>query len=63
MSYKKRVDGRKFDETRPVEAEVGVVKRADGSARFKIGQTEAWAAVYGPRELVPRFTSLQLSTG
>ncbi len=55
MSYKKRVDGRKFDETRPVEAEVGVVKRADGSARFKIGQTEAWAAVYGPRELVPRF--------
>jgi exosome complex component RRP41 len=55
MSYKKRLDGRKFDEIRPVEAEVGVIKRADGSARFKIGQTEAWAAVYGPRELVPRF--------
>ena len=55
MSYKKRNDGRKFDELRPMEAEVGVIKRADGSARFKIGKTEALAAVYGPRELVPKF--------
>ena len=55
MSYKKRVDNRKFDELRPVMAEVGVIKRADGSARFKIGDTEALAAVYGPRELVPKF--------
>lgn len=54
-SYKKRNDGRKFDELRPIEAEVGIIKRADGSARFKIGKTEALAAVYGPRELVPRF--------
>ena len=55
MSYKKRNDGRKFDETRPVEAEVGIIKRADGSARLKIGKTEALVAVYGPRELVPKF--------
>ena len=55
MSYKKRNDGRKFDELRPMEAEVGIIKRADGSARFKIGKTEALAAVYGPRELVPKF--------
>ncbi len=55
MAYKKRNDGRKFDELRPIEAEVGIIKRADGSARFKIGKTEALAAVYGPRELVPRF--------
>ena len=55
MSYKKRNDGRKFDELRPIEAEVGIIKRADGSARFKIGKTEALAAVYGPRELVPKF--------
>lgn len=55
MTYKKREDGRKFDEIRPMEAEVGIIKRADGSARFKIGKTEALAAVYGPRELVPRF--------
>ncbi|MBN2421192.1 exosome complex exonuclease Rrp41 [Candidatus Woesearchaeota archaeon] len=54
-TYKKREDGRKFNELRPVEAEVGIIKRADGSARFKIGKTEALAAVYGPRELVPRF--------
>jgi len=55
MVYKKRIDGRKFDELRPVEAEVGVIKRADGSARLKIGKTEAYAAVYGPKELFPRF--------
>ncbi len=55
MAYKKREDGRKFDEIRPIEAEVGIIKRADGSARVKMGNTEALAAVYGPRELVPRF--------
>ncbi len=55
MAYTKRHDGRKMDETRPVEAEVGVIKNADGSARFKIGDTEAYAAVYGPRELYPSF--------
>jgi exosome complex component RRP41 len=55
MAYKKRLDGRGFEETRPVEAKVGVIKRADGSAMFKIGDTVAYAAVYGPRELHPRF--------
>jgi len=53
--YSKRSDGRKFEETRKIEAKVGVVKRADGSAYFKIGNTEAYAAVYGPRNLYPRF--------
>ena len=28
---------------------------ANGSAYFKIGDTEAYAAVYGPRELYPSF--------
>ncbi len=55
MSYNKRFDGRGFEETRPIEARVGVVKNADGSAFFKIGKTEAWAAVYGPRSLHPKF--------
>ena len=55
MVYKKRLDGRKLDETRPIEAKVGIIKRADGSAMFKIGKTMAYAAVYGPRELYPRF--------
>ena len=55
MSFTKRPDGRKFEDLRKMEAKVGVIKRADGSAWFKIGDTEAYAAVYGPRELYPRF--------
>ena len=54
-SYKKRHSGRSFEETRPISAKVGVVKNADGSAEFKIGNTTAIAAVYGPRELFPKF--------
>src|SRR3990167_3116189 len=54
-SYDKRFSGRKFDEMREIEAKVGVIKRADGSAMFRIGETIAIAAVYGPRELHPRF--------
>ena len=55
MAYEKRFDGRKWDELRPVEAKVGVIPNADGSAMFKIGSTVAYAAVYGPRELHPKF--------
>ena len=55
MSYTKRKDNRAFDDFRPVEAKAGVIKNADGSAYFKIGNTVAYAAVYGPRELYPRF--------
>jgi exosome complex component RRP41 len=55
MVFTKRPDGRKFEETRPIEAKVGIIKRADGSAYFKIGDTIAYAAVYGPRELYPKF--------
>jgi exosome complex component RRP41 len=29
--------------------------KADGSGYFKIGKTEAYAAVYGPREMHPKF--------
>lgn len=54
MSEGKHVDGRKASELRPMEAEVGVIKNARGSAMFKIGKTIALAAVYGPRELHPR---------
>jgi exosome complex component RRP41 len=55
MVYNKRLDGRKADEVRPIKAKAGVIKKADGSAYFKIGKTWAYAAVYGPRELHPRF--------
>ena len=55
MGYDKRVDGRRPDELRPIVAKAGVIKRADGSAMFKIGDTVAYAAVYGPRDLFPKF--------
>lgn len=54
MSYTKRLDGRKFDQVRKIEARAGVIKKADGSGFFRIGKTSAYAAVYGPRELFPR---------
>ncbi|MBN1377239.1 exosome complex exonuclease Rrp41 [Candidatus Woesearchaeota archaeon] len=53
MVYKKRYDGRDFNETRPIEAKAGVIEKADGSAYFRIGGTVAYAAVYGPRQLHP----------
>lgn len=55
MVYSKREDGRKFDELREISAKVGVIKRADGSAMFQIGDTIAIVAAYGPRELHPKF--------
>ncbi|MBW2980590.1 exosome complex exonuclease Rrp41 [Candidatus Woesearchaeota archaeon] len=55
MTYDKRAHGRGFDELREITAKVGVIPRADGSAYFKIGGTAAYAAVYGPRNLFPRF--------
>jgi len=55
MAYKKRYDGRDFKELRPLTAKAGVIPEADGSAYFQIGKTAAYAAVYGPRELHPKF--------
>lgn len=53
MGYDKRIDGRKFDELRPIRAEVGIIPNADGSALFAHGDTVAIAAVYGPKKLHP----------
>jgi len=50
----KRLDGRDFDELRPIKIEVGVLKRADGSCYFELGDNKVIAAVYGPREMHPR---------
>lgn len=52
--YKKRFDGRRFDELRPVKAKVGIVPSADGSAIFETGSTKAIAVVRGPRTLHPQ---------
>jgi len=50
----KRLDGRSLDEFRPIKVEVGVVQRAQGSAIFNFGETEALSAVYGPRPMHPK---------
>ncbi|MBS3118406.1 exosome complex exonuclease Rrp41 [Candidatus Woesearchaeota archaeon] len=55
MSYKRRCDGRGWDEIRPTEAKAGIIPNADGSAYFRMGNTAAYCAVYGPRELFPKF--------
>ena len=55
MAYKERLNKRGFEEAREIEAKVGIIKRADGSAYFRIGNTIAYAAVYGPRNLYPKF--------
>ncbi|VVB74957.1 Exosome complex component Rrp41 [uncultured archaeon] len=53
---KKRVDGRKMDELRPISIKVGVLPNADGSAYLEWGQNKVYAAVYGPREALPKHT-------
>lgn len=53
MSFK-RTDERKVDEMRPIEAKVGIIPNADGSAMYSSGDTIAVAAVYGPRKLHPQ---------
>ena len=49
-----RLDGRKYNELRPIRIEAGVLKRADGSAYIEWGGNKVLAAVYGPREAHPR---------
>ena len=50
----KRIDGREPQDLRQIRMEVGVLKNADGSALVEMGNTKVLAAVYGPREVVPR---------
>jgi exosome complex component RRP42 len=45
ISKGKRLDGRALDETRPIEIEVGLIKKANGSARVKLGNSEVVAGV------------------
>jgi exosome complex component RRP41 len=51
----KRADGRALNDLREIDMKIGVVNRATGSALVRFGNTVALAAVYGPRELFPRF--------
>jgi exosome complex component RRP41 len=50
----KRIDGREPQDLRQIRMDVGVLKNADGSALVEMGNTKVLAAVYGPREVVPR---------
>lgn len=50
----KRLDGRKPDELREIKIEVGVLHRAEGSCYLEWGGNKVIAAVYGPREAIPR---------
>ncbi|MCD6229220.1 MAG: exosome complex exonuclease Rrp41 [Candidatus Diapherotrites archaeon] len=52
----KRLDGRKTDELRQIDIEVGVIDQADGSAFVQWGKNKVYAAVYGPKECLPRHT-------
>ncbi len=50
----KRLDGRALDEIRPITIKAGVIPQADGSAEVRIGETVAIAAVYGPKQVLPK---------
>ncbi|MBN1222816.1 MAG: polyribonucleotide nucleotidyltransferase [Candidatus Aminicenantes bacterium] len=55
----KRVDGRQFDQLRPITAEVGILPRTHGSAIFTRGETQCLATVtLGTFEDVQRIDSL-----
>jgi exosome complex component RRP42 len=41
----KRIDGRSLDEQRPLSIETGVIPKANGSARIKLGDTEVITGV------------------
>ena len=41
----KRIDGRKFDEFRKISIETGVISKAEGSARVKIGNTQVISGI------------------
>ena len=49
-----RLDGRRWNELRPVKMEVGTLKNADGSAYIEFGKNKIMAAVYGPKEVHPK---------
>jgi len=45
VEKKRRIDGRAFDELRPIDASVGFLPRTHGSALFTRGETQALATV------------------
>ncbi len=54
----RRTDGRAPDELRPIKIKVGVLSNAQGSAYIEQGKNKILAAVYGPKEALPKHISL-----
>ncbi|MDE1768516.1 MAG: exosome complex exonuclease Rrp41 [Candidatus Micrarchaeota archaeon] len=50
----KRLDGRMPDELRPIKIEVGTIRNAVGSSYIEWGNNKIIAAVYGPKEALPK---------
>ena len=50
----KRLDGRAWNDLRPISLQVGLMKNADGSAYIEWGKNKIMAAVYGPKEVHPK---------
>ncbi len=50
----KRLDGRDLNQLRPLKIEASVLKNADGSAYLEWGNNKVLAAVYGPKEAMPK---------
>jgi exosome complex component RRP41 len=50
----RRLDGRQFNELRPISMSTGVLERADGSCYLTWGNNKIICAIYGPRELHPK---------
>lgn len=53
-----RLDGRRWDELRPIKFDIGTLEKADGSAYVEWGKNKILVAVYGPREVHPRHLAL-----
>jgi exosome complex component RRP41 len=50
----KRRDGRRMDEMRNIKITASVLKNANGSAYVEWGNNKILAAVYGPKEVMPK---------
>lgn len=53
-----RLDGRKWDELRPIKFNIGILEKADGSAYVEWGENKILVGIYGPREVHPKHLTL-----
>jgi polyribonucleotide nucleotidyltransferase len=59
MEEKKRIDGRKMNEIRPIDIEIGILKRTHGSSLFTRGETQSLAVcTIGGENMAQRYEDL-----